>query len=314
VRVTLKKLKAWQGEGKKVAIFGAGCFGKYAADILARCGVIADCFVDNNPDKWGHGIYRDIICLEPQVLAHKDEYITFICINLERYDEIEKSARNSGIIYIASFGDVIDDIIINRTEVYMELIHEFANLPYAEFFYTRNPNRWAEESCQRNRIVADKIAVYTGIFGDYDNVYTPKRCPKNIDYYFISDECPNGINPFCWIDAKKIIPDNIKSPIKRNRYIKMHPHRFFPQYKYSIYIDGNFEILEDISSFIHINNSGISVFMHPRRECIFYEGITIVNFRRVVVDDVCKQMGRYLQEGMPLDTVYLRWGLWQEVI
>ncbi len=300
MKVDLEYLKKWQNTKNKVAIFGAGLFGQYAANILIKCGLVVDCFLDNNPDKWGSTICQDIVCVSPQTLTGNPEYITFICINSEWYDEVEKSAKDNGILKLANFNDVIDDIIVNKTELYMELLHEFGDMSYLEFFYTRNPNNWAGMPDSEMCVETERIAVYTGIFGSYDDIYIPKVCPENIDYYFISDECPVNLEPFRWIDAKEVIPKNITSPIKRNRYIKMHPHLLFPQYKYSIYVDGSIEIVEDISSFVHMNNSGISVFMHPKRECIFYEGITIVNFKRVVAADVCKQMGRYLEEGMPI--------------
>lgn len=299
-RINIRELKAWQNSDKKIAIFGAGTFGKYATDILSRCGLGVDNFLDNNPDKWGEKIYKEIICVSPKLLTDRADYITFICISSEWYHEIRQSADEQGIVHIANFNDVIDDIIINRTDLYMDLINEFGNLSYIDFFYTDNPNGWAGKAKTESCVGTDRIAVYTGVFGDYDDIYIPKVCPKNIDYFFVSDECPKNIWPFHWIDAKRIIPDTITSPIKRNRYIKMHPHLFLTQYKYSIYIDGNIEILEDVSSFVHANKSGISAFMHPNRECLFYEGITIVNYKRVVASDVCKQLSRYLREGMPV--------------
>ena len=39
--------------------------------------------------------------------------------------------------------------------------------------------------------------------------------------------------------------------------------------------------------------------MHPARECIYHEAMSIVNFKRVNADDVCHQMKRYMEEGMP---------------
>lgn len=79
----------------------------------------------------------------------------------------------------------------------------------------------------------------------------------------------------------------------------MHPHLFLGAYAYSVYMDGNILIKDDISSFLRESRTGISVFMHPMRECIYYEALSIVNFKRVNADDVCRQMNRYFAEGMP---------------
>lgn len=79
----------------------------------------------------------------------------------------------------------------------------------------------------------------------------------------------------------------------------MHPHLFLENYTYSIYIDGNVRIKSDLSNFLSKSRTGISVFMHPMRECIYYEALSIVNFKRVDVEDVCRQMNKYFEEGMP---------------
>ena len=80
----------------------------------------------------------------------------------------------------------------------------------------------------------------------------------------------------------------------------MNPHLFLSEYEYSIYLDGNVVLNDDVPEFEMDSRSGISVFMHPMRECIYYEALSIVNFKRVDVDDVCKQIKKYMDEGMPL--------------
>ena len=201
---------------------------------------------------------------------------------------------------IANLNDLTDDIIINNSSLYLELIEWFQHFPPSEFFYTPKPNRNNIPVEKELNTYDSKIAVYTGIFGGYDGICRPEVHPDNIDYYYVSDDEPEDAYPYVWIDAKKIIPPDIFSPIKRNRYIKMHPHIFFPDYKYSIYVDGNIKIKGDLSRFIPSKKPGISAFMHPTRDCLFYEGITIVNFRRVIAADVCRQMKKYLNEGMPI--------------
>ena len=60
------------------------------------------------------------------------------------------------------------------------------------------------------------------------------------------------------------IPDRLKylSPVKQQRYIKTHPHEFFKEYDYSIWIDGNMEILSDPASLID-KNYIIEIPRHP---------------------------------------------------
>lgn len=299
MRIDIEFLKQWKIEGKKIAIYCAGMHGRLFSIILKELGIEIDFFLDNNEEKW-NTLIDGRMCYEPALFAEKEDVIAFVCVTLEHYYEVLDNAKQKGIIRIADFTDVFDDMIVNYKETYLQLIERFATLEEAGIFYSLSPNKEADKSDNEKIFISDRIAVYTGIFGNYDEICKPQVCPSNIDYYFISDERPTDIKPFHWIDGKKVIPNNITSPIKRNRYIKMHPHELFPQYKYSVYIDGNITITADISGFINHNNSGISTFMLPWRECIYYEALATVNDRRVVADDVCRQMKRYLDEGMPI--------------
>lgn len=299
MRVNIEFLRQWKNDGKKIAIYCAGLHGKLFSIILKMFGIEPDCYLDNDKGKW-NTVIDGMMCYEPARFADKDDVIVFICIALQHYYEVLDSAKQNNIAIIADFSDVFDDIIINYREAYLELIEKSASLEQADIFYSLAANKNAVELDNAAGCISDKIAVYTGIFGNYDEICRPQACPDNIDYYFISDEQPVDIRPFQWIDGKKVIPDSIIDPIKRNRYIKMHPHILFPEYKYSIYIDGNIAVTADISGFIHHNKSGISTFMLPWRECVYYEALAVVNARRVVAGDVYRQMKRYLEEGMPM--------------
>lgn len=296
--MTLNALINWSKKGNKISIFCAGQIGIATYVILKRCGVKADCFFDNDKKKHGREIVDGCICQNADLVKNKERYVIFIGISDNYYHEVEEDIKNKGFINIVNLIDVFDDVIENYPFLYKEMVTWFQNYPSLQVFYIRNPNK-NSEALKYDVLKKKKIAVYTGIFGQYDSICCPKVKPQNIDYYFISDdECK--IEGFIWIDAKKIIPENVTSSIKRNRYIKMHPHILFPDYEYSIYVDGNVEIKKDISSFARESSTGISVFMHPSRDCIFYEAIAIVNFRRVSAIDVNKQMERYIKEGMPL--------------
>lgn len=297
--VTIEFLKKWKNSGKKIAIYCAGAHGRLFLIILKMFGIEPDCFLDNDLRKWNTEI-EGITCYKPELYAGREDVIVFICITLQHYFEVFNGAKQKGIVHIADFSDVFDDIISNYREAYLELINRFADLEPADIFYSLSANKNAVCSDDREEPVTDRIAVYTGIFGDYDEICLPQACPQNIDYYFISDRQPVNIGPFHWIDGKKVIPDSVGTPVKRNRYIKMHPHKLFPDYRYSVYIDGNITVTADITGFVHRNKSGISVFMLPWRECVYYEALAVVNARRVVASDVCRQVKRYMDEGMPM--------------
>lgn len=299
MHIDIKFLKKWKNDGKKIAVYCAGTHGKYFAIILRKFGIEPDFFLDNNANKW-NTLVDGIMCYKPRVFAGREDVLVFICIEMRYYFEVLDGAQKNGILQIADFSDVFDDIIANYRRSYMELIEQFSLLEPADIFYRPLANKDAVLPGTMERPVSERIAVYTGIFGNYDKICRPRVQPPNIDYYFVSDEPPAVIEPFQWMDGKVVIPDSIRSPIKRNRYIKMHPHVLFPQYKYSIYTDGNIMITGDISGFVHHNTSGISAFMLPWRDCIYYEALAVVNAGRVTAGDVCRQMMRYFEEGMPM--------------
>lgn len=294
--VTIDYLRCWQAAGKKIAVYCAGNHGKHFSRILGLAGLRVDLYMDSDRRKWNTTI-DGVPCCNPAKLSGDKNLLVFICIAAEHYPAVWASIKDS--FQIADFTDVIDDIILHEQDIYLQMIEMYASLDAAEIFY-RPAVKTAPSGNPEYMAGEERIAVYTGIFGDYDAVCIPCVHPPDIDYYFVSDSRPEGIYPFQWIDAKRVIPQRITSPIKRNRYIKMHPHELFPDYKYSIYLDGNIAIQGDVSTFIHQNKSGISVFMHPKRDCLFYEAITIVNCRRVTAEDVRRQMARYLREGMPV--------------
>ena len=297
---TITYLKCWQNNGKKVAIYCAGRHGLLFSEILKRCGVRIDVFFDSSSVKWGEEIDDGVYCANPRQIVDKELYMVFICIDPRYYEQVRNTVCKAGYENIVDFNAVLDDVIMNHRRLYCNLIRQYQSIPAAEVFYTpfgRQKALW--DGCGAAR-QAERIAVYTGIFGDYDELCEPAVIPPNVDYYFLSDVKPERESVFKWIDAKTVIPAEVTSPVKRNRYIKMHPHLLFPDYKYSVYIDGNIYVKGDITSFVRENPSGITVFMHPKRDCIFYEAVTIVNFQRVAAEDVCRQMEKYLDEGMPL--------------
>lgn len=285
---------------KRVAIYCAGTHGLLFSKICKMYGIRIDAFFDSDNDKWGSEIDRGVICTSPYEIIDKDGYIVLICIRPDYYEEVKEYVRNIGFKNIVNFNLIIDAIISSDTQLYLDLISLCQTMPVASLFYTPEINNIILNKGTPDHYRVDKIAVYTGVFGNYDDIFSPKVFPDNIDYYFFSDHKPEKISGFKWIDAKEVIPGNVISSIKRNRYIKMHPHILFPEYKYSIYVDGNVSIEDDITPFIKESKTGISAFLHPIRDCIYYEALAMVNARRVIADDVRVQMQQYLREGMPI--------------
>ena len=102
------------------------------------------------------------------------------------------------------------------------------------------------------------------------------------------------------INISEVVPDNIKAPKLQNRYCKMHGHAIFKQYEYSIYLDGNVRILQDISDYINLTNeSGIAFYKHEVRDCIYDEGMAVMFLNKVDPHKIKLQLREYAEKGMP---------------
>lgn len=292
--MTISELKA---EKKKKYIYCAGHAGVIVYNFFRMLDIDIESFIDNNINKNGIKIVDDIICNLPDLIDDKENCIVFVAISRTNYNQIEATASLQGFINLYNINDIFDEIIKTENYLYYDFIRKFSEYPVAEIFFKRHkPIEKKYDDYETNK----RIAVYTSVFGKYDLINDPLVIHDNVDYYYVSDDKCEGVNVYKWIDAKKYVPDDVETAIKRNRYVKMHPHKIFPDYDYSIYLDANIKIIGDIRTFVKESVTGIAAFNHPFRDCLYYEALTITNFRRVDSEDVVRQMSRYINEKMPL--------------
>lgn len=297
-RKSITELIEWQKDGNKIAIFCAGQNGYTFYRILKLLEIDIDCIIDNDNKKWNKNIFDDVVCYSPTILSEREDYLVYICISPQYYNELYRQAKRSNILHIENVYDIMADIVKHHKELYFRILSE---LPYGrcfEFFYNSKLYMNIEEPVYVTTI-NERIVVYTSVFGTYDDVYEPQCLSENIDYYFVSEQKPEGLKKYRWLDAKKFLPSDLENPIDKNRYIKMHPHLLFPNYSYSIYIDGNVEVLRDMSVFAQKSKTGISVFSHPFRDDIYMEALAIANAKRAKVDAIQMQMKKYMKDGFP---------------
>lgn len=148
----------------------------------------------------------------------------------------------------------------------------------------------------------NSIVVYTAITGSYDNLKQPKVVDPGIDYVCFTDSIygvrQNGI----W--RMQQIPKELQnlSSVKKQRIVKICPHRYLKEYTTSIWVDGNFSIIGSIKSFVDqydLNKTPLYVRVHPCRKCIYEEAKACIEMnkdRRSVIED---QISIYKKEGYP---------------
>ena len=142
-----------------------------------------------------------------------------------------------------------------------------------------------------------KCVVYTCITNNYDAVNESKI--KKIDHIMFSDR---KINSNTW-EYKKIPTDILELGGNIvNRYYKMHPFELFSKYDYAIYVDGNIQIVSDVTSIVQIardSKIGIAMHLHPERDCIYKEAKACIISHRGNKKNINSQIRKYNNEGFP---------------
>ena len=145
-----------------------------------------------------------------------------------------------------------------------------------------------------NSLKNKKIAVYTAVTGSFENFVAHPVIDEDIDYYCISD-CEMLLpQPYQLIHSKYI--DN--NPRKTARHAKLHPHFYFSDYDYVIWVDANIIALHGFQDVLinHIkSNKPLSLIQHPVRESPFKEAEECINIK---ADDpaILKEQISYYKE------------------
>ncbi len=122
-----------------------------------------------------------------------------------------------------------------------------------------------------NYFSSEKIAIYTVITGGYDEVLEPYCKPDNCDLFLFTDREFDD-TASAW--NKRELPSclDVFTNAEKNRYLKMHPHKLFSEYNYSVYVDGNIQIFTDLTEYINrLGSIGIGTHLHPDRQCVYKE-------------------------------------------
>jgi len=144
----------------------------------------------------------------------------------------------------------------------------------------------------------ERIAVYTVITGNYDDLENPSYIDECCDYYCITNnkELCSDFYRMIYVEDKEQLGN-----VKLQRYIKIHPWEFFPEYNYSVYIDGKMNITKSLLDYIGFFSDGASLlaFMHFERDCLYDEGEICKHLNKDVADNIDAQLTRYREEGFP---------------
>jgi hypothetical protein len=156
-----------------------------------------------------------------------------------------------------------------------------------------------------------RIAIYTSIFGGYDDLIDDQFQMDGVDYICFTDR---DIKSKTW---KVVKSTPIYNDSNRNaKKYKVLPHRYLKDYDWSIWVDGNIKVISDIRG--TCLGDSYKVYDHTQvfdnRNCIYDEAQTILNFGKINSERepergikawkdnpelIVNQMNRYISEGYP---------------
>ncbi|MCQ2147401.1 MAG: DUF616 domain-containing protein [Bacteroidales bacterium] len=139
-----------------------------------------------------------------------------------------------------------------------------------------------------------KIAIYTCVTGGYDKLSSPKNLPEDFGWFCFTAS----------IGEETKAPRDCRDNIDIARWHKMHPESVIPnEYDYSVWIDGNIQIVDsrfyDIIRNLINDNVKYAGIKHPQRDDVFEEAYKIICNGKESLCNMTRVTRFLKREGMP---------------
>ncbi len=260
-----------------IIVFGVGNTGKrfyeYEFDRLNDRIVVA---VDNNKQLWGKSVdYYKTVVSPDDVNQYEYDYIVIASIY-----------KNSIIEQLKKY--VPDDKVLS--------IDDYKRAVYSR---KRYQNQYGYSPGKNTDILLGKTVVYTSITGNYDQLFDPLFVTEGVDYVCFTNN--RNISSNTW--NVEYVDDNDLSDMYLARKIKVFPNNFFPEYEMSIWVDGKFQIIENIIDYICLyqKTEPILCFPHFSRNCIYEEAARCIADGIGYKPDIIHQVSNYFENNYPFD-------------
>ncbi len=177
-----------------------------------------------------------------------------------------------------------------RREQINNLLESFDNLDTVrEIYHMRYPGE--------GKRFEGRGVVYTAITGGYDSLNEPAVIASGVDYVLLTDRTDEKYDG----DWEVRILDNPLgySPQRLARWAKMHPFSLFPEYDWSIWVDGKLRIKGDVQEYIdtYKKEAGMICFPHYSADSIAAEAQAIVAHGKADVRELSRQIETYDKAG-----------------
>lgn len=149
-----------------------------------------------------------------------------------------------------------------------------------------------------------KVVCYTCITGGYDSLKMisgqKPETMQQVDFICFTDN--SSLKQLDW--QTRPIPRELDglSNVKKQRVIKICPHKWLSDYDISIWVDGNFQIIGDFMKFVSqydLEKTPLYTRVHPHRNCIYEEAKACIDLKKDQKEIIEEQVKRYQAEGYP---------------
>jgi len=125
---------------------------------------------------------------------------------------------------------------------------------------------------------------------------------EDISYVLVTDDPGMQVPGWC---TRAVERDRFESDRAANRYYKMLPHKAFPGFDYSLYVDGNIRLLAGLKPLFKefiASKACLGLFPHPLRNSVKEEVEACLKSGKVIdKDNLLKELAHFRQEGFPDD-------------
>lgn len=145
----------------------------------------------------------------------------------------------------------------------------------------------------------NKVVLYTAVAGGVDGLIQHQYRSPRFDYVCFSDHPID--KPGIW--EVRLMQESLSDDVRKAKYYKLFPNVLFPEYLYSIWVDGNIDILDNSLEkrvFELIDNDVlIAANIHPQRSCAYEEANACINMGKDNPEVILRQTDFMKANGFP---------------
>ncbi len=142
-----------------------------------------------------------------------------------------------------------------------------------------------------------RVVVFMAVAGPYDDLKEPLIVSDSADYVIFTDQpVPDDS---IW-QKRGFDYFNADTP-RMARFIKLHPHVYFPNYDWAIWVDANLQLNAMPEDIIrnHVGQHDIATWHHPLRDCVYDEAEECMKRSKDNDELISEQIKRYKAAAHP---------------